>query len=365
MHILKRHHPKTSSSRKGKKTLLRRVFSSEKKLSQSSLKNLKSLVGDNDDGKGSIGVSASKLSQAISSNSLPGLAEADSFESIWTTRSDSSIEEATEIHEESAAAKEVVYSGVESSPSFEQELSLVLQETIEKLPELEANVPEFNVDQEEKGLEIECSDPVKGEDLPTPPSSTNAVFSGDFCDFSFASESTVESANESAAALLPKTVEKSRSQDIFRSKEPSVQSPIRNSEKIDDDLLQVRFTPSFEGIEMTQSFEQLQTIKEEPSWYTPSLSFEMDGTAIRMNTRSSMLRGWKMMVRPFIATAMIVFLLAVAYDNRFALDKVGSRLNELVTPVLGDLLVQHATDGPVVKRTFYNNHHTVVGVWLK
>ena len=115
---------------------------------------------------------------------------------------------------------------------------------------------------------------------------------------------------------------------------------------------------------MPQSFEQLQTIEEEPSWYTPSLSFETDhGGTINIYTRG-VFQGWKMAGR-YIATVMILFLLVCAYDNRLAPYKVGIRLTELITPALGELLVQYATDGPVVDKTFYNNHHTAVGVWLK
>jgi hypothetical protein len=120
-----------------------------------------------DDGNGCIDVSTTKLSQTIASNSIPGL-EVESFESIWTTRSDSSVEEATPTLQEvdDPATEGVVYSGVESSPSFEVDLSLVLQETFEKLPELDVNDPN---DIEEKGLEIGCSDSVVEEGLPTPP----------------------------------------------------------------------------------------------------------------------------------------------------------------------------------------------------
>jgi len=404
MHILKRRDPNKRSSGKGKTSLLRRVFSSEKKVSQSSL-NLKNLNdvdhdADADGSRGSIDMSSKpKLSQTLSSTSLPGLAQADSFESIWTTRSDSS-EEATPIHQDKNPAKEeVVYSDVvvECSPSFEEELSLVLQETIEKLPELDEHVTNVNnvelqeEEEEEVRLEVDCSDDDDSveddeeEGLPTPPSSTIAIFSGGFCDFSLASDDSVEpSVSESSTTSPTKTVEKPRSQDIFRTKVEGIPpsptphtSPSHCWEKIDDELLQVRFTPSFEGIEMTQSFQQqLETIQEEePSWYTPSM---MDGSVIvRKNTSAVMLQEWKMTTVRYTATVMMLFLLVVVgayYDSRLLpllVDKQGGMmmippLTELIiTPALEELLVQHATDGPVVKKTFYNSHHTAMGAWLK
>lgn len=353
MHILKRRFPKRSTSRKGRKSRLRRVFSSEKDLTKSSsLENLKGFES------GSMEVSEPKVSQTLSSNSLPGLTEINSFESVWTIRSDSSADEATPIHRDNSATTQVSFA-VESSSSFEAELSLVLEETVEKLP-ASSDVNTSNatiVDEEEKGLEIDCSDSLV---LPTPPSSTNAIFSGDLCEFSFTSDSTVKTESENTASPAPKAVEKPRCQDIFRQKVENTRSPVARMpahcwESIDTEQLHVKFKPSFEGIEMTQSFQQLESNTEEPSWCTPSMSFETD---------KSMFQGWKIVLRQ-IVRLLTLFLLLGVYDNRLPIDKVGIPLSAIVTPALEDLLVQHVTDGPVVKKTFYNSHHTAMGVWLK
>lgn len=301
-----------------------------------------------------------KVAARSSSNSISDLTEVDSFESIWATRSDSSAEEATAVGPKEEPINKEVGSDVKlevvSSPSFEKELSTVLLKTIEKLPEVDTEASQVDCEEKE-ALEIDCSvEYVEADALPSPPSSTNAIFSGDFNDFSFTSEGATSVTSESnAVSPPPKPPTVSRTQDIFRPKKiEGLQSPVG----FDDEQLHVKFTPSFEGIEMANSFQQLETIEEEPSWYSPSMSFEVDEDNIRHDS-ASMTQGLKLM-------ALWILLLFSIHDARLQLNKVGVPLTDLVSPTLEDLFTKRApTNGPVVHKTFYNSHHTTMGAWLK
>jgi hypothetical protein len=257
------------------------------------------------------------------------------------------------------AVADDVSSDMDSYDNFEEELFVASKETLQKFPELRhelSSAASSKNEDSESRLAIDCSASIASseEGVATPPSSNMALFGGEWpewCDWSAGSASPLAQ----YAHLLATAV---RSQDIFRPTAKSLSPAFCwDGADADDEDLSVRFNPSFDGIEMVRSFDQpLATIEEEPSAIELSDSsmespkvYNFDETEQENKAASHKL---------FLALFLFFF---------FAATEAGVPMANIVGPKMLAMLTRTTKAGPapIVPNSFFNTHHTPIGVWLK
>jgi hypothetical protein len=260
------------------------------------------------------------------------------------------------------AVPDDVSSNMDSYDSFEEEMSVASKETLEKFPELReqqiiphcdemSSAASSKQEDSESQLAIDCSPSIASseEGVATPPSKGEW---SEWCDWSAGSASPLAQ----YAHLLATAV---RSQDIFRPTAKSLSPAFCwDGADADDEDLSVRFNPSFDGIEMVRSFEQpLETIEEEPSAIELSDDCSMELTKVYKFDDAEQES----------KTASHKIFLALFLFFFFAANEAGVPMANIVGPKMLAMLTLTTKAGPapIVPNSFFNTHHTPIGVWLK
>jgi hypothetical protein len=292
--------------------------------------------------------------KATKKNTIPALAQADTFETVsasfdegsYTHRSTSIAvqdQKSVQAHNFDNLPEEeednISYELLQGYDDLEDSLSVASRETLELYPELDRA-------EKERSLAIVCSAAtatantnttamIQSHYLSTPPSSTIAIYGG------------------SPQAQYTAQVIK-HSQDIFRS---TVSSPKHFSYQFDDknttqENLQIIFNPSFEGIEMTESFAEDSL----SSLLSPKAAYYLTEQEDRK------MASWKLCLAVLVVAALAL------QEN----DGVFQAIVATIYPGIHKLLAaargksEYSSPGlELIPESFFKTHHTPIGVWLK